>query len=112
MIRYRLVQIRQNLKKVTPGHLPLWKLRGSKFERSGKKDEAKTTKAMDIIGDFQDTWAVAKKTPIWVIFSKVVFFFALLNGSWFQVHAREILESHEIALLSKFRGKVGYVQRF
>ena len=52
-----------------------------------------------------------RKTAIWVIFSKVVFF-ALLNGSWFQLHAREILESYEIALLSKFRGKVGYVQDF
>ena len=46
-----------------------------------------------------------------MIFSKVVFF-ALLNGSWFQLHAREILESYEIALLSKFRGKVSYVQDF
>ena len=52
-----------------------------------------------------------RKTAIWVIFSKVVFF-ALLNGSWFQLHAREILGSYEIALLSKFRGKVGYVQDF
>ena len=48
-----------------------------------------------------------RKTAIWVIFSKVVFF-ALLNGSWFQLHACEILESYEIDLLSKFRGKAMY----
>ena len=51
------------------------------------------------------------KQPFWWFFSKVVFF-ALLNGSWFQLHACEILESKEIALLPKFRGKVGYVQYF
>ena len=56
-------------------------------------------------------WAVAKENShLGDFFESCVF--ALLNGSWFQLHACEILESYEIVLLSKFRGKVGYVQDF
>ena len=52
--------------------------------------------------DFASSFGpLQRKTATWLIFSKVVFF-ALLNGSWFQLHAREILESYEIALLSKW----------